>query len=398
MPLIDIASALGIEAKHGRSLAPCPGCNADVRGYSSGDRRGPIGLTADTQGWRCHRCDAAGDAIDLVAYSVGQARLGDLDDADKRRVHQFYAERRWCAPLLVMGRGQALTPHRLDLPGSARPSLPRAEIPEPALQRPPSAEIAALWEASAPVDRTMANPQQRASASTRRDPGPLQSHENAAVSADRHPSAPELWPALYLADRGFYAPQAARLDIVRILPLRYPWPHWWPTPWARHYRLVARAFEPNGRLASLHARAVPAYDIDGQKAREPHPKTRWPKGYAAGGLLFANPAGLTLLRGQAPTGLGGVLIVEGLTDLMRAALVIAEASLPLAVLGATSGGFRALAQVRWPDGVKIYAATDPDATGHRYASEVATALMPKPVYRYPIEGRARFTRFKKSEE
>jgi len=81
------------------------------------------------------------------------------------------------------------------------------------------------------------------------------------------------------------------LDVARVLPdpKGYRWPTWWPgwrDTWAP-YRLTVRAYEPDGTLAGLHARAVlPLEDMrpldltrtksDGTE--EPSPKTRWPLG------------------------------------------------------------------------------------------------------------------------
>jgi len=354
VPLADVADALGMEAGPNRSLVPCPACGAEVRSTKDRRGRGPVGVTGDGNGWRCHRgnCGAGGDGVALVAFHLGAARDSNgrpIMDDRWRRVREWYADRQWCES------------HRdyRPRPPSPRPrrtSRPLSEAIDPvAPTRPPVEEVKALWAACRPVD---------------------------ATSAGDNPA--ELWPSLYLMDRCFHPTALAPLDIVRVAPLRYPWPKWWPSSWARHWRLVIRAFEPDGTPASLHARAVPAYDDDARPGDEPRPKTRWPFGCSATGLLFADPLGLALLRGEGPNELRKVWIVEGLTDLASAAIEATGLPEPRAVLGAAQGGFSALAKVRWPDNVTIYAATDNDEKGNRYAKEIAETLAPRHVYRYPL--------------
>jgi len=230
------------------------------------------------------------------------------------------------------------------------------------------------------------------------------------LAADEDLDPAELWPAFYLADRGFPPTALAPLDLVRIAPLRLVWPAWWPKWWARTFRLVVRAYEADGTPASLHARAVPMFrsggtgpvceacakadgpdrapllgpDAKGRAACptcswRPKRKTTWPKGYEAAELLFADPGGLALLRGETPENIRGVLVCEGLTDLAAAAMAVARERLPLAVLGATSGGFVTLARVRWPDGLRFYDGMDPDPPGRKYAAEARAALHPRPL-------------------
>lgn len=67
------ALALGLSTMPHRTFGPCPACQAATRGHA--DKRGPIGLRGDI-GWRCHRCQAGGRALTLVAWAVtGQGTL-----------------------------------------------------------------------------------------------------------------------------------------------------------------------------------------------------------------------------------------------------------------------------------------------------------------------------------
>ena len=383
VPLTELVAALGLDVVHGRTLRPCPACGAEQRG--STDRRSPVGLTSNGRGWRCHRgdCNAGGDAIDLASWALGGARFAELDRNEKGKIRAWYADCGWCAP----------APGHVPMHPAFLSRRPPAAIIEDTRQRPPPTELTALWAASAPVDRTLPNPDIRPMGKVLADlpdlaeidiknlPAPL---TTGAEWLGPEVSPAEIWPHLYLADRQYHPPTLARLDVVRIMPLRAPWPSWWPSSWAVHYRLAVLAYEPDGTPASLHARAVSAYDFNGQRINEPKTKTRWPKGCTADGLLFADPGGLALLRGESPSGLRKVWIGEGLTDLLRAALIATEELEPRAVLCATSGGFRALQDVCWPDGLRFYATTDNDSRGETYAREIAEALAPIPVYRYPL--------------
>lgn len=81
----QVCGALGLQVRHGRRLEmQCPACGEVQRSSSSPDRR----LAAEVRGvrdgaarWRCWRCDAYGDVIDMVAHRLaggpfrGQAQV-----------------------------------------------------------------------------------------------------------------------------------------------------------------------------------------------------------------------------------------------------------------------------------------------------------------------------------
>lgn len=320
----QVAAALGLAVKDGPSPTfPCPACGADRRGRSDG--RGAAGLRRDGLGWACHRCDAHGDAVTLAALVA----TGEPKPRSWAAVRQACADAGLCAP-----------DPRCNAPARARaprlpPPPPRVETPP---QRPPAAEVAALWEACVGVDRTLAHP----------DPADLQASS-------------------FLARRGFFPMAVAALDVARLLPLpeAFPFPAWWPARWARTWRLVVPAYEADGTLAGIHARRT-----DGDEA----PKTRWPFGVEARGLLMADPPGRAFLRGELVP--PAVIVAEGLTDLIAFALWAARTGRAGPVLAVTSGGAAGLAAVRWPAGVPCYVPTDPDKTGDKYAAEVRAALPP----------------------
>lgn len=314
--VLKVAEAFGLELGPNRSI-PCPACGEDRRGRS--DRRFPAGLRHDEQGWRCHRCDASGDAVTLAAWLVtGSANPGD----------RWVEVRRACAERGLCTRD----PRDGGPPVRLRP-LPPPRPPAPP-KRPPAEEVAALWRRCLPL----------------------------AVPED-------LEVAEYLiARRGWTAKEAAAvndLDLARSLPADGELPNWWP--WRRPWRLIAPAFDAAGRMASLHARRI---DDGGT------PKTRWPLGYEAGGLLFADGLGVRLLRGDLPREVEGVVLCEGLTDTLRTAARAHLHGWPWAVLGMTEGGARALRELgsRWPKGLPLYVATDEDSQGEKYAAEVRRTM------------------------
>lgn len=166
--------------------------------------------------------------------------------------------------------------------------------------------------------------------------------------------------AWFMASRSWSPAEVASLDIVRVLPQSSA--KWWPSSWSK-WRLGIRAYRCNGTLATIHARAV--VDVgDG-------PKTRWPYKSRATGVLFANQRGVNLLKGTQQA-LGGVLIVEGLTDTLTASLRYQRAA--YAVLGVTSGNAATLGDVKWPSGQRIVVWTDSDKAGDKYAEQIHAAL------------------------
>ena len=125
--LLRIATELGL-GRYGRiHLAPCPGCGEQQR--SARDRR-PGVVYFKEQRWRCGRCDAHGDAIDLVAY----ATTGDaLSGSNGESVRAWFASRGWCSA----GRGERAAPRV-----APKRSVPPLWQPKPARR----SAVAAVWE------------------------------------------------------------------------------------------------------------------------------------------------------------------------------------------------------------------------------------------------------------
>lgn len=348
-PLATVAAELSIAARRGRH-GPCPACGAEAD-----NGRGPLNFYGPGNSqWKCHAggCGATGAGLDLVGWTVNGRALNRADRAGYVSVRAWYASRGWCEPD-PGAVGATRAPRK-------RPKPPPVPKPEAEPKRAPRAEVLALWEASRSVDLTGAE---------------LSALDRAA--------------AAFLRARGFWPMTLAPLDVARVLPdpKGYRWPAWWPgsrDKWAP-YQLTVRAYEPDGTLAGIHARAVlpleemRALELTRTKrdgTEEVSPKTRWPLGMDAGGLLMADAGGLAVLEAdpEAAQGLRGVLVCEGLTDLLRAASRVAEERLPLGVLSAAAGGFSSLALVRWPPGIEVFIATHTDATGDKYKEQIREAL------------------------
>lgn len=271
------------------------------------DRRGAVGLRRDDRGWHCFKCQVSGDGIDLAALALFEKRGRELRAEQAVELRAWFAARGWCPPEDVA----------VEIP-KWKPPPPKPPVPP---KRVPRVELKALWEACVPVD-------------------------------------PAGIVGAFLREREM-EPEALLPGMIRQLPEEWTWPRWWPAPWSRSWQLVALLREPDGSPVAFHGRAV-----DGAT-----PKTRNPLGAEVAGTFLASSEGLALLRGESKA--DEVLVVEGFTDWLRAALICAGR---MPVLGGISGSFRALGEVRWPEGCRVWIATDEDAAGERYAQQAQEAL------------------------
>lgn len=123
----DLASALGLARGRLNSLGPCPACTEQRRG--NGDPRGPIGVAGDDRGWRCHRCGAGGDVVDLVSFRVTGSSFTDASREERTEVRGWFeraglVEARSKTPS-VLSAGPAVRrprPRRVEPPVDTRPS------------------------------------------------------------------------------------------------------------------------------------------------------------------------------------------------------------------------------------------------------------------------------------
>jgi len=115
----ELAAHLGLEPGR-RATWACPSCRATERGGGHRRGTGPVGVTANGCGWRCHRCQAGKDGADLVAWALAgcRSREATAEQADEART--WAAERGLVAPDLTS-------------PAMARvayvPPAPRVEAP-----------------------------------------------------------------------------------------------------------------------------------------------------------------------------------------------------------------------------------------------------------------------------
>lgn len=225
-------------------------------------------------------------------------------------------------------------------------TAPRHSAPSEPPRRPPLSQVMALWTAARPVGLTTTDPSPRG----------------------------YLDACAYLQARGWWPPAVAALDLVKVLPEPdFSWPAWWPWGPSGRWLLGALLYEADGSPASIQARAV---ELPGWPLPEDEPKARCPRGFEARELLFADHAGLALLRGEGPPP-ASVLLAEGLTDTLALALYArrqASQGEHLAVLGMVAGSAPALARVAWPPGCTVIGFMDSDEAGEKYAIDALNAL------------------------
>lgn len=236
---------------------------------------------------------------------------------------------RWA--LLLEGRdpsapgetGRWLRERGHDLAGCPPPLRPR---PRPRLEPParlPSEEVAATWAASVRVT-----------------------------------AAPPVTDWLRL--RGLDPAAVERLDLARALPLRGELPAW-AMPWRRSGHLAVLAvYDAAGRLTGLRAR-----DVTGRA--EPA-KELAPRGQASRGVVYASPAAVAMLRGEAEP--ARVVVLEGWPDFATWATRRPE----LAALGIYAGAWAADLAARIPSGAEVIVRAHADDAGRRYAAAVAESV------------------------
>ena len=333
-PLAEVAAALGLQ-QAGPGHTPCPACGADRR--SQHDGRGPVGHTADGGGWRCHRCQAGGDALTLAAIAL----TGEPDPPGEgwARVRAWAAARGWCAA----GDGAPASP-QVRLPAPLRPSVP------PAPRRPPAEEVATVWGAAAPVT------------------------EDTEVSG-------------WLRGRGLDPAAVDDLGLARALrSSRLPrWAHGPGGPWTESgHRLLLPLFDAHGRMASLRARAV--VSVEGRL------KGLAPSGCQVAGLVLACPLGRRLLAGDARAAElvrdVGLVVAEGEPDTLTWATrwgVDAGLERAPAVVGLTAGSWTDELAARVPDGTRVGLRVHHDDAGDKYAALVVATLKGRCEVRRPAE-------------
>lgn len=277
-------------------------------------------------------------------------------------------------PLAPSSRGRARGPGRAR--GTpARPAAPSpAPDPGPPPAYPPRAEVLALWAACVPV--TASTPEAEACAAWLRsrglDPERVAELDLARAlppaEGDPDPDAFEAWTerAAIMEHMGGLsrgkaeaaALAAARLAfpsaVLRVLPELPPWAAMGRRDWRETgHLLVVPGIDATGSPRSLHAR-----NVGGKE-----PKTAWPSGHEARGLVFANRLALALLAGQEEA--RDLVIAEGVPDFLTQA-----ARGTRTVLGIVGGGWTPEHAAKVPDGAKVAIRTHTDETGDKYAEHI----------------------------
>lgn len=322
-PVADIASRLGLDVlRRGADVSfPCPACGKNKRHTKGSDTRHAAKLMPENRWW-CEPCGAGGDAVALACAVVTGAPTATRD-----RWHDVRAA--CVASGLCLG--DAVSPRS---PASIfTPPAPMPSQPEVGRSYPPTDEVESFWNDCEPITAT----------------------------------SPE---GAYLDARGFNLARLPWLHMVRAATSRAVKSfRWWPSSWRLTWPLMFPLFNALGELRSLHARAI---------SSSIEPKTRWPFQCSASGLLFADGVGLEFLRShgsaEATRGLEGIFLAEGATDTLKLAQVLEGTAATMGVLGYVAGSKRALAEIDWPLGVPCIVATDDDAVGDKYATDVRRTL------------------------
>lgn len=132
--LLQVAAELGIDRTRDGRLTPCPACRERTRSRTD-PREGPVYVIHRGTRWKCGRCSARGDALDLVARVL---RGTDCDLEAAPAVRAWFAARGWCeaepAPELEELPPEPGEPER----GDATPRQAQKDAPSP---RKPSPQI-----------------------------------------------------------------------------------------------------------------------------------------------------------------------------------------------------------------------------------------------------------------
>lgn len=314
--LVQVAAELGIDRTRDGRLTPCPACGERTRSRTD-PREGPVFVISQGRRWKCGRCSARGDALDLVA----RVQLGSSCDSEAvPEVRGWFAARGWCPP-----DPESPCPERVEVRAGSVLPLPRRE---PA----PQDEVQELW------------------ASAER------------VTASGTASS-------WLRSRALDPYLVEERDLCRVLPVgALPT---WAQHWAEKYPcpLLVPLYGPSGELVGVQGRRV-----DSER-----PKSVAAAGVRRVGV-YADPTGIALLRwGQRPAWWLGssVVIAEGEPDFLSWATrypdpEVTEAPAVFGFPG--SGAWTEAESARLPAGLSVAIRAHRDDAGLKYSARIAKSL------------------------
>jgi hypothetical protein len=268
---------------------------------------------------KCFACDFGGDALSLIAVTMG------LNTRDKDDFRQIMAEGARIAGLLALEseiRGELPPPEKRH---QRQPEPERG----PDREYPPAAEIRWLWQHGGPPA------------------------DDPEVSG-------------YLVRRKIDPVLASALRLVRCLPsgARLPrWARYGRQSWAETgHRMLLRVFDHEGRTRSVRAWRVTEGDS---------PKRLPPAGHLTAGLVMANRPAWEMLAGRDTAPLR-LLVTEGEPDFLTWATKVDDG-----VIGLISGSWSEAFAARVPRGSEVPIMTHHDPAGDRYARAVFESLRDK---------------------
>lgn len=270
--------------------------------------------------WKCHGCQATGDALSLVAAVRGLSMRG----AGFRDV------------LLEAARIAGLWGVVDEIEGRAKSD----DSPPLAATAPPQRQEAVMAPRTYPDDADAFW-------------GALSAAGTVELAAE------------YLRGRGIDPDAVDAKDLARAIPEHGALPAWAVCrggTWREaNYRLIVAMFDASGALRGVRAWRIA--DGDGPKRLPPY-------GHKASELVMADAFGLAWLRGQREP--KRIVITEGEPDWLTWSTRLNDPS--TATIGIVSGSWhRALAH-RVPIGCRVDVRTHLDQAGDRYAAEIETSL------------------------
>lgn len=357
LPVATVARDLGLSEHGGRYQ--CPACGHELDGGAT--KRGPVylrGREHPKRYWTCVRCDAYGDALDLVGYT----ELGK--PAREARGAEFAAVLQW-----LEDRSEAV----LDAPTPTE--RPPERIPEAELlaclrrcRRAGGVPAVAAW-----LDGRGIEPERAPCGVLPR-----------GFSAEWWPRPwSRCWPIVAPAFnghgqlRGLHAVTPFRGRLIAepregyTAHLVRPCEDGGDHPWTGRCGRCEAHWPDGGSACPGCGRDKGRRSVCGACGALQGRKSTWPVRVDSAGLVFARPGPTRAwMRGDRPA-LPRVLLCEGLTDFLAACCHFPD---DVAVLGLESGSAPALALLDWSGRPDVREAFDPDDAGDRYREAAARHL------------------------